>query len=343
MPVRDLAEDEEFMREAIAASRLARGRTSPNPPVGAVLVSPDGQIVGRGATRPPGQEHAEVVAVAQAGDRARGATAYVTLEPCNHVGRTGPCARALIDAGVVAVVYAVADPNQRSAGGAKTLEAAGVEVRFGVLAEEARTGPLREWLHAQRTGRPHVTWKFAATLDGRSAAQDGSSQWITGPHIRKSVHVARAEIDAIIVGTGTALADDPWLTARLPDGSLAPHQPTRVVVGMTELPRGARVLDGSAPTVLAKTRDPAQVLAMLGDAVHVLLEGGPTLAAAFLKAGLVDLVQAHIAPVLLGAGPAALGDLGIGTLADALRFTVEEVRQVGQDVLVQLTPGQGYP
>ncbi|MGL6235773.1 MAG: bifunctional diaminohydroxyphosphoribosylaminopyrimidine deaminase/5-amino-6-(5-phosphoribosylamino)uracil reductase RibD [Segniliparus sp.] len=338
MPERPDAVDEEFMRQAVAASYAVRGRTSPNPPVGAILVSPEGQVVGRGATQPPGQAHAEVVALAEAGDRARGATAYVTLEPCNHVGRTGPCARALIASGIAEVVYAAPDPNPRSSGGAGSLEAAGVRVRSGVLADEVSAGPLREWLHRQRTGRPHVTWKFAATLDGRIAAKDGTSQWITGPQARESVHAMRAELDAIIVGTGTALVDDPWLTARLPDGSLAPHQPTRVVVGRSELSAGARVLDDAAPTILAKTHDPAEALAMLGDAVHVLLEGGPTLAAAFLKAGLVDLVQAHVAPALLGAGPSAVGDLGIGTLADALRFTVEDVRQAGEDIVVRLVP-----
>ncbi|EFV12160.2 riboflavin biosynthesis protein RibD [Segniliparus rugosus ATCC BAA-974] len=304
-------------------------------------MSPGGQIVGRGVTQPPGQAHAEVMAIAEAGERARGATAYVTLEPCDHVGRTGPCSRALIAAGIAEVVYAVPDPNPRSSGGARTLEAAGVRVRSGVLADEVRKGPLREWLHVQRTGRPHVTWKFAATLDGRAAAKDGTSQWITGPQIRESVHATRGELDAIIVGTGTALADDPWLTARLPDGSLAPHQPTRVVMGTRELPEAARVLDDAAPTVLAKTHDPAEALAMLGDKVHVLLEGGPKLAAAFLKAGLVDLVHAHLAPALLGAGPLAVGDLGVGTLADALRFSVEDVRQVGGDIAVRLVPDAG--
>lgn len=329
------------MRQALAVSMRARGRVSPNPPVGAVVVSPEGRVVGRGATQPPGQAHAEVVALAEAGEQARGATAYVTLEPCNHVGRTGPCARALIGAGIAEVVYAVPDPNPRSSGGSRTLAAAGVRVRSGVLADEARAGPLREWLHRQRTGRPHVTWKFAATLDGRIAARDGSSQWITGPEARESVHAMRAELDAIIVGSGTALVDDPWLTARLADGSLAPRQPTRVVVGRTAIPDGARVLDDAAPTILARTHDPAEVLGLLGDAVHVLLEGGPTLAAAFLKAGLVDLVHAHVAPALLGSGPAVVGDLGIGTLADALRFTVEEVRQAGDDIVVRMAPRVG--
>ena len=191
------------MQIALAAADSARGFTSPNPPVGAVILAADGTIAGVGMTQPPGGPHAEVVALDEAGDAARGGTAVVTLEPCNHQGRTGPCSQALIDAGVSAVVYAVGDPNPEASGGAATLMRAGISVTAGLRAPEVEAGPLRAWLHKQRTGRPHITWKYAASLDGRSAAEDGTSQWITGPQARARVHAQRAQIDAIVVGTGT--------------------------------------------------------------------------------------------------------------------------------------------
>lgn len=326
------------MRLAIDASEAARGSTSPNPPVGAVILDASGAVVGVGATRPPGGPHAEVVALAAAGERARGGTAVVTLEPCNHRGRTGPCSRALIDAGIAAVHYSVADPNPAAAGGADTLRAARIEVTGGLLADDAERGPLRAWLHRQRTGRPHVTWKFAATLDGRSAAADGTSQWITGPEARARVHADRARLDAIVVGTGTVLADDPWLTARLPDGSLAPHQPLRVVVGNRPVPSTARVLDDAAPTLVLRTHDVGEILSALADQDDVLVEGGPRLAGAFLAAGAVDRVQAYIAPVVLGAGSHAVEDAGVSTITEALRFRRENVEVLGDDLLLNLIP-----
>ncbi len=326
------------MRLAIDAANGARGTTSPNPPVGAVIVDAAGEVVGIGATRPPGGPHAEVVALDEAGERARGAAAVVTLEPCNHWGRTGPCAQALIDAGITAVHYAVADPNPAASGGADALRAAGLTVSGGLLADDVARGPLREWLHRQRTGRPHITWKFAATLDGRTAAADGTSQWITGPEARARVHADRARLDAIVVGTGTVLADDPWLTARLPDGSLAPHQPLRVVVGTRDIPAGAKVLDDAAPTLVLRTHDVADVLAALADRDDVLIEGGPKLAGAFLKAGCIDRVQAYLAPVVLGAGSHAVEGAGVSTITEALRFRRESVETVGDDVLLTLIP-----
>ncbi|MCX5045207.1 bifunctional diaminohydroxyphosphoribosylaminopyrimidine deaminase/5-amino-6-(5-phosphoribosylamino)uracil reductase RibD [Aldersonia sp. NBC_00410] len=327
------------MRSAIEASESVRGTTSPNPPVGAVILDADGNTAGVGATLPPGGAHAEVSALAAAGERARGGTAVVTLEPCNHTGRTPPCAEALIDAGVAAVYFALADPNPLARGGAETLEAAGIAVQRGLLADEVAAGPLRAWLHRQRHGRPHVTWKFAASLDGRSAAADGTSRWITGPLARARVHAERAKLDAIIVGTGTVRYDDPWLTARLPDGSLAPNQPVRVIVGIGEIPATARVLDDAAPTLRLRTRDPGEVLDALSDYPDVLLEGGPTLAGAFLAARRVDRIQAYIAPVLLGQGAAALRDAGVGNIEQALRFERESVETVGPDILLGLVPG----
>ncbi|MGU3433238.1 bifunctional diaminohydroxyphosphoribosylaminopyrimidine deaminase/5-amino-6-(5-phosphoribosylamino)uracil reductase RibD [Actinomycetes bacterium M1A6_2h] len=326
------------MRLAVEASENARGGSTPNPPVGAVILNAVGDVVGVGHTSPVGGPHAEVHALREAGEFARGGTAVVTLEPCNHTGRTGPCTRALIDAGVSSVVFAVADPNPVASGGAQTLESAGVAVTAGLDTDAVAAGPLRAWLHRQRTGRPHVTWKYASSLDGRIAAADGTSQWITGPQARAHVHAERAKIDAVIVGTGTVLADDPWLTARLPDGSLAPRQPVRVVVGAREIPSTARILDGSAETRVVRSRDPFAVLDALSDLGDVVLEGGPTVVGAFLAADLVDRVTAYIAPVILGSGPAVSAEAGVGTIADALRFRRESVRTFGPDTLISLTP-----
>ncbi|MDZ7933346.1 MAG: bifunctional diaminohydroxyphosphoribosylaminopyrimidine deaminase/5-amino-6-(5-phosphoribosylamino)uracil reductase RibD [Rhodococcus sp. (in: high G+C Gram-positive bacteria)] len=326
------------MALAVEASESARGISSPNPAVGAVILDAAGVVVGIGSTRPPGGPHAEIVALAEAGDRARGGTAVVTLEPCNHTGRTGPCSQALIAAGIAAVVHAVADPNPLASGGGAALRAAGIRVAQGIGEIAVRQGPLRSWLHKQRTGRPHVTWKYAATLDGRSAAADGTSQWITGPQARAHVHAERAKLDAIVVGTGTVLADDPRLTARRPDGTLAPHQPVRVVVGSRQIPATAAIRGPDAPTVFLDTHDPAAVIDALSEHTDIQIEGGPTLAGAFLAAGLVDRVVAYVAPAVLGSGPAAVENAGIGTIADAIRFRTETVTMIGNDILIGVVP-----
>jgi diaminohydroxyphosphoribosylaminopyrimidine deaminase / 5-amino-6-(5-phosphoribosylamino)uracil reductase len=326
------------MRRALDASAAVLGTTSPNPPVGAVVLDTAGAVVGIGATAPPGGPHAEVTALQEAGPRARGGTAVVTLEPCAHHGRTPPCTEALAAAGIATVVFAVRDPHPTAGGGAAVLRGAGVAVREGTLGEEVARGPLRAWLHTVRTGRPHVTWKLAATLDGRSAAADGTSRWITGPEARAEVHRLRAAADAIVVGTGTVLADDPALTARRTDGSLRERSPLRVVVGHRDVPHGFAL---DAPDVLhLRTHDPDTVLAALHarGVVDVLLEGGPRLAGAFLAAGRVDRVLAYLAPALLGAGPAALAEAGVGTIADIRRLQVDEVRRVGVDVVVDGRP-----
>ena len=321
---------------AIEQAQRVKGSTYPNPPVGAVIVSPHGEIVGVGATEPTGGPHAEVVALRAAGERAAGGTAVVTLEPCNHHGRTPPCVDALIDAGIAVVVYAVADPNPDAAGGTERLRAAGVAVTADVCAGEVAAGPLREWLHKQRTGLPHVTWKFAASIDGRSAAADGSSQWITGEAARADVHRRRAAADAIVVGTGTVFADNPSLTARLPDGGLAEHQPLRVVVGKREIPPDSNVSRGDSPTMVLHTRDPHEVIRALSSRTDVLLEGGPTIAGAFLAAGVIDRILAYIAPVLLGGPFGAVDDVGVTSIAHALRWRFDGVEQIGPDVLLSL-------
>lgn len=325
---------EQWMRHALTLAE--RGpEADPNPRVGCVLVAPDGSLVADGWHRGAGTPHAEAAALEAAGTRAAGTTAYVTLEPCHHTGRTAPCSHALADAGVTRVVYAVSDPNAAASGGAAWLAEQGIGTEAGLLAEEA-TALNRTWLHRQRTGRPWVTWKLATTLDGRSAAADGTSQWITGPEARADVHGHRARCGAVVVGTGTALADDPQLTARRPDGSLREHQPLRVVMGQRDLPPAARVLDDAAPTVHLRTRSPREVLAHLAEReVHrVWLEGGPTVAAAFMADGLVDEIVAYVAPVLLGRGRQSVSDLGITTIADALRLEPTDTRILGHDVRI---------
>ena len=329
------------MRLAIEQSYLVKGSTYPNPPVGAVILDADGQVVGVGGTEPAGSDHAEVLALRRAGSLAAGGTAVVTLEPCNHHGKTPPCVNALIDAGVRAVVYAVTDPNEIAAGGAARLSAAGVDVKSGVLAEEVTGGPLREWLHKQRTGLPHVTWKYASSLDGRSAAADGTSRWISSEAARLDLHRRRAATDAIIVGTGTVLADDPALTARLPDGSPAAKQPLRVVVGMREIPSEAKVLNDDSRTMVIRTRDPMEVLKALSDRTDVLLEGGPTLAGAFLREGAIDRILTYVAPILLGGPVTAVDDVGVPTITRALRWRFDGVDRVGPDLLLSLVPQSG--
>lgn len=322
------------MRRALELA--LRGPRGINPQVGAVILSPVGDVLSEGFHDGAGTRHAEVDALAAlAPGAARGATAVVTLEPCNHTGRTGPCAQALIDAGVSRVVYAVADPGERSGGGAERLRAAGVDVGAGLLADEA-TRLLESWLTTQRLGRPHVTVKWAQSLDGRAAADDGTSQWITGPDARADVHARRSHADAIVVGTGTALADDPALTARRRDGSLYEHQPRPVVLGTRAIPAQAAVHRHPLPVLQRDGRDLGDVLAELRElGVHrVFVEGGPTLASAFVRAGLADEILAYIAPVLLGGGRLALGDIGVATIADARRLTVHSVETLGDDLLV---------
>jgi diaminohydroxyphosphoribosylaminopyrimidine deaminase / 5-amino-6-(5-phosphoribosylamino)uracil reductase len=336
-------------REAGAMARARElgagvlGTTSPNPAVGAVVLAADGTPVGEGATAPPGGPHAEVTALAQAGERARGGTVVVTLEPCAHTGRTGPCADALLAAGVARVVVAVPEPTEFAGGGAERLRAGGVDVELGVEQAEAEAGALAGWLTGVRKHRPFVIWKVAATLDGRVAADDGTSRWITGDEARAAVHRLRATCDAVVVGSGTALADDPQLTVRDADGRVAPRQPLRVVVDRRHrLPAAARVLDDAAPTHVSRAGTPGALLTELfdRDVRRVLLEGGPTLAAAFLREGLVDEAVIHLAPKLLGAGPSLVGDLGIPTISGALSLAVTDVTRLGGDVEIRLRPNR---
>ncbi|WP_371619579.1 bifunctional diaminohydroxyphosphoribosylaminopyrimidine deaminase/5-amino-6-(5-phosphoribosylamino)uracil reductase RibD [Streptomyces sp. NBC_00454] len=353
------------MARAIELAARGTGSTSPNPVVGCVITDASGTVVGEGWHERAGGPHAEVHALRAAGSAARGGTAYVTLEPCNHTGRTGPCAQALIEAGIARVLYAVPDPNPQASGGADTLRAAGITARAGLLRAEAEEGNA-PWLTSVRLGRPYILWKYAATLDGRVAAADGTSRWISCPESRADVHRLRAEADAVVVGSGTLRADDPHLAVRGPDGVTPGGQPLRVVLDTHATIRPtARVLDDAAPTLVVvaenledrATRHLAgvelarlpydkygiSVDALLGE-LHrrgvrsVLLEGGPTLAGAFVAAGVVDKVVGYLAPVLLGAGPNALADAGIGTLTEALRLRITETVRIGTDIRVTAVP-----
>jgi diaminohydroxyphosphoribosylaminopyrimidine deaminase/5-amino-6-(5-phosphoribosylamino)uracil reductase len=343
------------MGRAIELAARGLGTTSPNPVVGCVILDATGAVVGEGFHAYAGGPHAEIIALAHAGERARYGTAVVTLEPCDHQGRTGPCTGALIRAGVSRVVIAVADPHPMAAGGAATLRAAGVEVETGVRRMEAEAGNVA-WLTAVRRRRPYLIWKYAATLDGRSAAADGSSMWITSEAARMDVHAHRGTVDAVIVGVGTVLTDNPQLTARnLRDGSLSIRQPLRVVVDSTgRTPPDARVRDDAAPTWVATAAevgagpDGRVDLGALLDQLYqrdvraALLEGGPRLAGACLAAGLVDQVVGYLAPKLLGAGPTALLDAGVDTIADAIELEIVDVTRVGTDLRFTALPRQEF-
>jgi len=326
------------MRRALELA--ARGpATGPNPRVGCVLTDADGTVRAEGFHAGAGTPHAEVAALSALAGSARGLTAVVTLEPCAHTGRTPPCTQALLAAGVARVVVGADDPNPAAAGGAEVLRAAGVEVEQGLLAAESAALNER-WTTAVGRGRPWVTWKWASTLDGRSAAADGSSRWITSAAARADVHRLRAGHDAVLVGTGTALADDPSLTVRADDVDVAGPQPLRVVLGHREVPAGARLRDGRAELLVLRTRDPHEALAALAarEVRSVLLEGGPTVAAAFARAGLVDEVVCYLAPALLGAGAPAVGDLGISAMPGIARLRLRDVTQVGDDVRLTARP-----
>ncbi|KAE8762959.1 bifunctional diaminohydroxyphosphoribosylaminopyrimidine deaminase/5-amino-6-(5-phosphoribosylamino)uracil reductase RibD [Georgenia thermotolerans] len=329
--------------------------TGGNPRVGCVILDAAGRPLAEGWHRGAGTPHAEAAALAavpaEHRHRLAGAVAVVTLEPCRHTGRTPPCAAALHAAGVAEVVHAVADPHPAAAGGASWLADHGVTT---VDAARAGLDPalvtrahelLHGWTTAVRRRRPWLLGKTATSLDGRVAAADGTSRWITGPDARAHAHAVRAQVDAIVVGTGTVRADDPALTARTPDGRPAPHQPLRVVVGHREVPDAARVRRGPGEWLHLRTHDLVAVLAELDrrGLRRVLLEGGPTLLSAALRAGLVDELHAYVAPVLLGAGPGAVGDLGITTIADAARWRTRRTDRLGADLLLVATTPSLHP
>ena len=321
-----------------------------NPRVGAVLMTATGEIVAEGWHRGSGTDHAEVAALkdlvanaraAADGPIAKGLTAIVTLEPCNHTGKTGPCAQALIEAGVEKVVYATHDPGLNSAGGAATLRAAGIEVESGLLQADADE-LIRVWATATAQQRPFVTVKYGTSLDGRSAAADGSSKWITGPEARRDVHLRRTQIDAILVGTGTVIADDPELTARQLDGSLYEEQPLRVILGETQLDPAARVFDeseGKAKTIQLHTRDLNSALGTLFEmgVRHLMVEGGAIVASEFARHNLVNEYLIYMAPKLIGGPITSLGNLGVANISQAKELEFIEVKPIGADLMIRAT------
>lgn len=358
---------------ALGLARRGLGSAWPNPAVGCVLVRPDleggldggGRVVGRGWTQPGGRPHAETEAIARAGALAQGATAYVTLEPCCHTGQTGPCTDALVSAGVHRAVVALGDPDPRVAGqGIAALQKAGVAVDLGI--DEIRAREVNAGYFTRRTaGRPLVTLKAASSLDGRIAAAGGDSKWVTSDAARARGHLMRAQADAILVGIGTVLADDPELTCRLPGmevcsparvvldthlktpptGRLAAsarNVPLWIVTVPDSSPEAAEILEKAGAQVVRVTAgadgrpDPAAVLSALADAgiTRLLIEGGGTVAATFLKAGLVDRLAWFHAPVVVGSdGVPAVAPLAVAAMSQALRFDRISMEQVGDDIL----------
>ena len=329
------------MRQALSLALLGPAQ-GVNPQVGAVILDENDKIVAEGYHRGSGTAHAEVMAISALKESLAadvfppGYTAVVTLEPCNHTGQTGPCSQALLDAGISRVVYAVKDPGNESSGGGDYLSSQGVEVIAGICAEEAEQQG-RVWLQANRLGRPFVTLKWASSLDGRTAATDGSSKWISGPESRTDSHKRRSEVDAILVGTGTALTDDPELTARADDGSYFENQPLRIVIGTRELSSTLRVFNDKAETLHLKTRDIRAALAQLWSkgVKHVWVEGGPGVASEFLKLGLVDEIIVYLAPMILGGDKVALQDVGVTSMDQAIDIEILEQKMLGQDIFLR--------
>lgn len=339
-----VVDDGAAMAAALALGRTVRRHTSPNPWVGSVVVA-DGRIVGKGATDPPGGAHAERSAMDEAATAVAGSTLFTTLEPCDHEGRTGPCTEAIVAAGVRRVVIGVEDPDPQVAGrGVASLRAAGLEVDIGVLRDEV-VEDLTPYLHHRATGRPYVVLKMAATLDGRTAAPDGTSQWITGPVARADVHQLRADSDAVCVGAGTVRADDPRLDIRdLPAGSTLARgvrsvpDPRRIVLG--SIPEGARVLP--AEEHHGELEDLLDDLGAEG-VLQLLVEGGAEVAGRFHRAGLVDRYVLYVAPALLGGedGRALMAGCGAPTMTDVWRGTVVHLERLGDDIRIDVTPSPG--
>ena len=291
------------MQRAITLSEKGLGKCAPNPIVGAVIIDKAGNVIGEGFhDRMKSNDHAEVVAIKNAGKAATGATLVVTLEPCNHLGQTGPCTQAIIDAGITTVVFAVTDPNPIAAGGQVRLQSAGINVVTGVLSDEASYSN-RAWLTKIKKNRPYFTWKVAITLDAKLAATDGTSKWISNEVSRADVQKLRRESDAILVGTNTIVTDNPHL---IPRGEFQgfTRNPIRVICGEQELPKDSQIFDDKAQTVVVKSKDLKQLVAKLNELElnQVFVEAGATFASALMAAGLIDELVIYQAPALLGAG-----------------------------------------
>jgi len=324
------------MHRAVLLAAQGAGRTGSNPVVGAVIIDSTGNIISEGFHA--GGDHAEVVAIKNAALIPVDSTIVVTLEPCNHTGKTGPCTEAIINAGIKNVVFAVTDPNPIAAGGRARLESAGINVIEGVLNEEA-SFVNRAWLTVMSKGRPHFIWKIAATLDGKTAAQDGSSKWITSEQSRAYVSELRRQSDAILVGTGTVIADDPEL---IPHDNATQKNSLRIVVGERPIPADARVLDSQAETFHHQSRDfDALTAALISRGVNrVLVEAGSELGTAMFQANLIDEIILIQAPTVLGSGRSFIGDLGISTLGDRIDLNLISHTQIGADLVVYLKVGK---
>jgi len=309
------------MQRAITLSEKGLGKCAPNPIVGAVIIDQAGNVIGEGFhDRMKSNDHAEVVAIKNAGKAAAGATLIVTLEPCNHLGQTGPCTKAIIDAGITTVVFAVSDPNPIAAGGQVRLQSAGINVVTGVLSKEASYSN-RAWLTKIKKNRPYFTWKVATTLDAKLAASDGTSKWISNEVSRADVQRLRRESDAILVGTNTILTDNPHL---IPRGDFAgfTRNPIRVICGEQELPADSQIFDDKAQTVVVKSKDLKQLVAKLNELElnQVFVEAGSTFASALMAAGLIDELVIYQAPALLGAGKSFYQNEDNKTIEDLMRL-----------------------
>lgn len=321
---------EAAMARAIDCARLGLGKTFPNPIVGAVITSSTGEFISEGFHQ--GTDHAEVIAISAAASIPTGSIIYVSLEPCNHHGKTPPCTDAIIKSGISKVVFAVCDPNPIAAGGAKHLQGAGIEVEFGLCYEEASYAN-RAWLTKVANDRPRITWKIASTMDGKVAASDGSSKWITGELARADVALMRSQADAIVTTTATVNADDPLLTSK----GLG-NNPVRIVLGDTEIAASSQILGKDAETVIIKSRDPQELIAFANERGfnQLLIESGPTFGTALLSQNLIDEIVLFQAPTYLGSGTPAISDLGITNISGRLDFEITDVEIIGADLKITL-------
>ena len=321
---------EAAMAHAIDCARLGLGKTYPNPIVGAVITNASGELLSEGFHQ--GGDHAEVIALNAAKELPAGSIIYITLEPCNHHGKTPPCVDAIIKSGIKKVVYAVSDPNPVAAGGAERLREAGIEVQSGIGEMQARL-ENRAWLTKIKKGRPRITWKIAATMDGRVAASDGSSKWITGELARADVARMRSQADGIVTSTATVIADDPAMTSKG-----FGKNPVRIVMGSRETQAKTQIMDGAAETLLIKSRDFKDLIALANERGfnQLLIESGPTLGTALVREDLIDEIVLFQAPKFLGSGAPAIGDLGITNISEALDFEISDVEMIGSDLKITL-------
>jgi diaminohydroxyphosphoribosylaminopyrimidine deaminase / 5-amino-6-(5-phosphoribosylamino)uracil reductase len=321
---------EAAMARAIELARLGLGKTFPNPIVGAVITSATGEFISEGFHQ--GAEHAEVVAINAANNIPAGSIIYITLEPCNHHGKTPPCTKAIIDAGISKVVYAVSDPNPAAAGGGEYLRASGIEVEGGVLESEAAFDN-RAWLTKIEKQRPRITWKIASTMDGKVAAADGTSKWITSELARADVALLRSQADAIVTSTATVKADNPLLTSKG-----VGKNPLRIVMGSSEIPSESQILNSEAETITIKSQDPQELIALAKQRGfnQIIIESGPTFGTALIKAGLIDEVILYQAPTFFGSGTPSISELGVTTISERVDFEIADVEVIGADLKLTL-------